>query len=124
MIDARVGIRSGPPPLPSPFGSEPRGGRMSLDVKTGDDPSPRYPVARPAPKVPKIRRGDEPEAADVVEDLLSPPSIKSFAWSLAAHAIFLLILALWYFAPPVSSQKVFDTRLAGSEFGDTSGDQL
>jgi len=96
---------------------------MSLEIKPGGDASPRYPVARPAPKAPKIKQA-EPEQGDVVEDLLSPPSIKSFAWSIAGHSALLLLLAFWYFSPPAKTPKVFDTRLAGSEFGDPSSDQL
>lgn len=101
-----------------------QGERMSLEKKSVADPSPRIPVARPALKTPKIRDSAEPEPADLVEDLLSPPSIRGFAWSIGGHAIFLLILAFWYFAPPVKPAVIFDTRLAGSEFGDPSSDQL
>src|SRR4051812_40037391 len=102
------------------------GDRMSLEIRTDGDPSPRmplekappakpaYPVARPAAKIPTIQPGAEPEPTDLVEDLLSPPSIKSFAWSIAGHTAFLLILAFWYFAPPTVTPRVFDTRLAGS----------
>lgn len=109
---------------------------MSLDIQAGADPSPRpkapakapagkrYPVAKPAVAVPKVREGEELEKADLVEDLLSPPSIRSFAISLSAHAVLLLILAFWYFAPIEPIQKIIDTRLAGSELGDPSGDQL
>ncbi|MDB5350397.1 MAG: hypothetical protein JWN86_1644 [Planctomycetota bacterium] len=108
---------------------------MSLEIKTDGDTSPgslvktdaavpsKYPIAKPATKIPKIK-ADEPEQADLVEDLLSPPSVKSFAWSIAAHTVLLLILAFWYFAPPMMANKVFDTRLAGSEFGDPAGEQL
>ena len=113
---------------------------MSLEAQPGAEPSPaletspklgattkaspRYPVARPAPKLPRIKGGAEPEKADLVEDLLSPPSIRGFAWSVAGHALFLLMLAFWYFAPPLKPQAEFDTRMAGSEFGDPSGTQI
>ncbi len=107
---------------------------MSIETSPGGEPSStkavkvakpaRVPVAKPASNVPRIAGGPEPEKADLVEDLLSPPSIKGFAWSIAGHVIFLLILAFWYFSPPASAPKVIDTRLAGSEFGDPNGDQL
>ncbi len=105
---------------------------MSLDIQ---GPSPQVgptlpaaklsvPVARPAIKAPKITPGLEPTQADLVEDLLSPMSVRAFAVSIGAHATLLLILAFWYFAPVLASPKVFDTTLAGSPFGDESGDQL
>ena len=43
------------------------------------------------------------------------------AGSIAFHALILLILGLWHFAPKPSQVKTFDTRLAGSEFGAEEG---
>ena len=101
------------------------GESLSTSQKPAKTAKPaRIPVARPATLVPKIQGGPEPEKADLVEDLLSPPSIKGFAWSIGAHVILLLILAFWFFSPPTKAPQVIDTRLAGSEFGDPNGDQL
>jgi len=47
--------------------------------------------------------------------------MRGWAWSVAAHALLLLTLGLWYFAPKPSQVKTFDTRLAGSEFGVEDG---
>lgn len=107
---------NGPQPPPLSLRDEPA--RPKKPAK------PKYPVAKPATPVPSIRPDEADQPADLVEDLLSPPSIKGFAWSLAGHSIFLLILGFWYFAPVVGTTKVIDTRLAGSEFGDPMGDQL
>ena len=101
---------------------------MKTETTTGDSPTPAYPVAKPAPPRPaktKLKVGPEPDdKVDVLEELLSPPSIKGFAVSFAVHAVLLLILAFWYFATPTKSTQVLDTRLAGSPFGDPSSDQL
>ena len=117
---------------------------MATEVHTGgepplvnlrDEPSraavkapakPRYPVAKPVPAkvAPRLRDAPEDAKADLVEDLLSPTSVRSIAVSLAAHCVLLLILAFWYFSPAVSETRTLDTRLAGSEFGDPSGDQI
>jgi hypothetical protein len=105
---------------PPPISIEPE----PLQAKAKPSTKPKYPVAKPVFQGPKISAEHKDDKTDLVDDLLSPPSIKGFAWSIAAHALFLLILGFWYFAPLVNSTKVFDTRLAGSEFGDPSGDQL
>ena len=52
------------------------------------NPPARVPVAQPAIKAPKIAPAPELGQPDVVEDLLSPPSLRSFAWSIGAHSIF------------------------------------
>ena len=117
---------------------------MATEVHTGGEPPPlnlrdeparpngkapakaRYPVARPAPAklAPRLRDAPEDAKADLVEDLLSPTSVRSLAVSITAHSVLLLILAFWYFSPVVAVTRTLDTRLAGSEFGDPSGDQL
>ena len=119
---------------------------MATEVQTGgepplvnlsDEPDPtkarakpparsRIPVAKPAPAkaAPKLRDAPEEAKADLVEDLLSPTSVRSLAASIAAHSLLILMLAFWYFSPVVGQTRTIDTRLAGSEFGDPSGDQL
>lgn len=96
-------------------------------LPTGTAPAkPRYPVARPAPArvAPRLRDAPVDAKAALVEDLLSPTSVRSLAVSVAAHSVLLLILAFWYFSPVVAVTHTLDARLAGSEFGDPSGDQL
>jgi len=57
-------------------------------------------------------------------DWWTPEAAKGWAGSMALHAILLVILALWYFAPRVSGPATFDSRLAGSENGVPEGDML
>jgi hypothetical protein len=84
-------------------------------------PAP-IPVAKPAPPRPKL--ADDPGPTPVAE-LLEPNSIKGWSISLGFHALLLLIMALWYFAPQLDRSKAtIDTRLAGSEFGDEAGTEL
>ena len=101
---------------------------MAIDAKNAlATDTARYPVAKPAPAKPKplqVQDALEPASTDLVEDLLSPESVKGFAWSFAAHAALLLILALSYIPSRLASTEVFDGRLAGSEFGDPASDQL
>jgi len=64
-----------------------------------------------------------PEEA-VEEEMLPPSALKGWATSVALHAVFLLIMALWFFSPSHNPPKIIDTTLAGSEFGDDSGDRF
>ena len=43
--------------------------------------------------------------------------MKSWAGSVALHAMLLVILAFWYFAPALNGPVTFDSRLAGSPNG-------
>jgi hypothetical protein len=79
------------------------------------------PLAKPAPTIAKVDSEPEQETED---DILSPASIKGWAWSFVMHAILLVVLALAVFAEPHRDEKVIDTRLAGSPFGSELGDQL
>jgi hypothetical protein len=65
-----------------------------------------------------------PPEEEVEEELLPPSALKGWVTSVALHAVFLLIMALWFFSPSLHAPKVIDTTLAGSEFGDDSGDQF
>ena len=84
---------------------------------------PKFPTARPA--LPRIDVAIPVEPAeDVVEGetpWLTRESIRGWASSLTLHALLLLCLAFWYFAPKVNLPKTFDTRLAGSERGVEDG---
>ena len=111
---------------PSSPQAEPPAG-ASLQVVTEPPPATAKPAARPIPVAkpapPRPKLADDPGPTPVAE-LLEPNSIKGWSVSLAFHAALLLILALWYFAPPRQDVKTFDTRMAGSEFGDESGTEL
>jgi hypothetical protein len=79
------------------------------------------PVAKPAPGRPKVQTDPDDDDAPP-EELLTPGSIKGWAWSLAFHALLLLILGFWFFSPRLSQVKTFTTGLsAGSPFGSEEG---
>ena len=86
---------------------------------------PRIPVAKPAPA--RVSLKGEPGDAEPapMADLLAPTSVKGWSISIACHAVFLLMLALWYFSPRLDGPKTLNAQLdAGSPFGDESGDSL
>src|SRR4051794_8320441 len=80
---------------------------------------PSYPTARPVTKVvvPVIPVVDE----EVEAPWLTREMIKGWASSVVLHALLLLCLGFWYFAPKVNKSGTFDTRLAGSERGVEEG---
>jgi hypothetical protein len=87
-------------------------------------PSPRsrskskVPLAKPAlPGVAVVA----PHEERVEPETRSPWELHGWASSIAAHSIVLLFLGFWYFSTKPSQVKTFDTRLAGSEFGDEDG---
>ena len=91
----------------------------NLPSTTFNPTPPPVPVAKPR------RRASVPavtvaEGDDVV-DTRSPWELHGWAASLGIHFVLLLILGLWYFAPPATKVKSFDTRLAGTEFGSDDG---
>ncbi len=79
---------------------------------------PAVPVAKPA--VPGVAVKALPEDLDQ-EAGLSPWELHGWAYSIIAHALLLLILGLWYFAPKPSQVRTFDSRVAGSDFGVDEG---
>jgi hypothetical protein len=90
----------------------------------------RVPIAGPPGRVPPASRrqaigafaGDPVEgAADPGLLAWTPEALKGWAWSVALHALLLLTLALWYFAPPIRRAIAFDSRLAGSPHGVPDG---
>lgn len=110
-----------PSPILAPAGAdEPF---ISLRPEPPRSKKPAVPVAKPAPPRTRPDLTSDPAAADD-EGLLTPPSLTGFGLSLAFHALLLLVMAVWYFSPHQSGTKVLDSRLAGSPFGDDSGDRL
>ncbi|AGA26124.1 YfaP family protein [Singulisphaera acidiphila] len=61
------------------------------------------------------------EVEEIDTPFFTPESLKGWASSLALHAVFLLCLAFWYFAPSVSAQRPLNAKLAGSERGVEEG---
>ncbi|MEO6807707.1 MAG: hypothetical protein ABI353_01160 [Isosphaeraceae bacterium] len=55
---------------------------------------------------------------------LTRPSMTGLGVSLAFHGLLLLCMGVWYFSPHQDGAKVLDSRLAGSPFGDDSGQSL
>lgn len=78
------------------------------------------PVARPPVAGLAIKAVPEKEIEQESDDR-SPWELHGWAYSLAGHAILLLILGLWYFGAKPSQVRTFDSRLAGSEFGAEDG---
>jgi hypothetical protein len=83
----------------------------------------RVPVAGPPPRPAVV---PEP-GADLPPGPVpwwTPEAIKGWAGSLSLHAVLLLILGFWYFAPRNNGPITFDSRLAGSPNGLPDGDTL
>jgi hypothetical protein len=81
-----------------------------------------YPTARPARPEADLAFPINPVAEEEVEEpWLTRHGLNGWATSLILHALLLLCLAFWYFAPKVNLARTFDTRLAGSERGVEDG---
>lgn len=81
----------------------------------------RIPVAYPPPPlVPAVEPLSE-SVPPLFANLGPIPTLKSWGGSFAFHATALLILAFWYFTPPVRRPIEFDTRLGGSPDGVIDG---
>jgi hypothetical protein len=81
--------------------------------RTGTPVPVAGPPVRPAPP-PAATIADPAEPAG---PWWTPESLKGWAGSVTLHAIFLLILGSWYFAPRKNGPLAFDARLAGSPHG-------
>jgi hypothetical protein len=86
------------------------------------------PIIKPAgpAAAPKLAGPVGGIVAPVVEDEEAPSfwtaeSLKGWASSIALHAVFLIVMACWYFAPKLNAPKEFSTRLAGSDMGVEEG---
>ena len=89
---------------------------MATEIQNASS-RPTVPVARPAPKLPVQA---EPEEDLPVEER-SPWELHGWAYSIAAHALLLLILGLWYFGGRPSQVRTLDSRILGSEHGVEDG---
>lgn len=77
------------------------------------------PVARPARPAVLVETQDEPEELET--RFFTEETLKGWASSLVLHAILLLCLGFWYFAPKLNDQRPLNARLAGSERGVEDG---
>src|SRR3954451_25321110 len=80
-----------------------------------------YPTAKPARPRLAVVPVDAAIEEEIEEPWLTREGLKGWASSLALHALLLLCLAFWYFAPKVNLPKTFDTRLAVAGRGDEEG---
>jgi hypothetical protein len=83
----------------------------------------QVPIARPpAPAATIVPDGDSD--SPIEPEWWTPEALKSWAGSMTLHAVLLLILACWYFAPRSNGPITFDSRLAGSPHGVPEGEML
>src|SRR4051794_29393163 len=81
-----------------------------------------YPTAKPArPRSEVVVPVEAVDEGAIEEPWFTREGLKGWATSLALHALLLLSLAFWYFAPKVTLPRTFDTSLAGSERGVEEG---
>jgi hypothetical protein len=82
------------------------------------------PTARPGRVVPGANASVVPadlDAEDLEDPWWTPGMLRGLVLSLVLHALLLLCLAFWYFAPKVTQSARFDSRLAGSDRGVEDG---
>jgi len=77
------------------------------------------PVAKPARLASSIVTATDLEEGE--SPYFTAESVKGWASSLALHAVFLLVLAFWYFGPRSTAPRPLNARLAGSERGVDEG---
>ena len=81
------------------------------------------PVARPPDRPQAVATPVEPEPP-LEWDWWTPEAMKGWAGSVALHVLLLLVLACWYFSPPLHNIVTFDSRLAGSPNGVPEGEMF
>ncbi|MDG3006194.1 YfaP family protein [Paludisphaera mucosa] len=59
--------------------------------------------------------------APLFANLRSVATLRSWGGSVGLHAVFLLLLAFWYFSPPLRPPIEFDSRIGGSPDGVAEG---
>jgi hypothetical protein len=81
----------------------------------------------PVARAPDRSRPDVPLALPETAlewDWWTPEALKGWAGSVVLHIVLLVILACWYFSPPLNKLVTFDSRLAGSPSGVAEGEML
>jgi hypothetical protein len=80
--------------------------------------------AKPAASDPELAKPLEPRPSILDWEYWTPEVKKGWAGSVAGHALLLVVLGCWYFAPRMDGPATFDSRLAGSPNGVFESDQL
>ena len=96
---------------------------QSRAMKTAGGPPVPVPVARP-PELPKPGLTPVDPEPPLEWDWWTPEAIRGWAGSVVLHIVLLLILAFWYFSPPLHKAVIFDSRLAGSSNGVPEGEMF
>lgn len=116
------------PPANVPIAAPPPSAGDTTSASSSRARSGSVPVAKPPAQSARLgvrpQLKPPPEESAVEEEPLPPSALKGWATSVALHAVFLLVMALWFFSTNPHPPKVIDTTLAGSEFGDDLGDQF
>jgi len=102
---------------------------MSAPVSSSSSSSSPASVQRRAESIPTAGPPPRPWYQPLLDPaeplrLFTPENIKGALASLILHALLLIMLGLWYFAPKVHRQVVIDGRLAGSPNGVEEGELL
>lgn len=87
---------------------------------------PRSATRRPRPvsQIVTAEPGLAGESRSPGANLWTVDGLKSWGGSVGLHATFLLVLAFWYFTPPIRKPIEFDSRLGGSPDGVVGGTTL
>src|SRR5262245_43372671 len=118
-----------PPPdsrtIMSASPAEPPAGSPSARLRVPVAGPPPGPAPRPGHPEADERARRQPVVLPIEEDLDLPwwtaAALKGWAGSMALHGLLLLVLALWYFAPPLHKTVHISGRLAGSQNGVPEG---
>jgi hypothetical protein len=94
---------------------------QSRAVRTAGGPA--VPIARPPDGQKPGLTPVDPEPP-LEWEWWTPEALKGWAGSFGLHIVLLLILAFWYFSPPLHKPVIFDSRLAGSPNGVPEGEMF
>ena len=94
---------------------------MPAEPTLGAKVKAEIPVAKPPQAaVPEVEADLEDED-EVEHSFWSVETLKGWASSVFLHALILIAMACWYFAPPSNPPKIIDTRMMGSDLGVEDG---
>jgi hypothetical protein len=83
----------------------------------------RVPTAAPARAAGAVQPSDSDSTA-IPDRWWGPEALKGWAGSVSLHALFLVLLACWFFPPRTDNPIAFDSRLAGSPNGVIGAESL
>jgi hypothetical protein len=95
---------------------------MTPEPETRPEPSREPPVAQRVRRIPRVRlrlREPAPEAPTWTRR-----DAEVWGVSLLIHGLFLLLLGLWIFRPPVNEDRTIRGRTLGTELGELGGEDL